>query len=110
MTNMEDNSKATAEWINTIKGENTRRSYQTNWKHFIEYCEAKGLPSNGSAILEDMKKRRLSTDNTVKYFYDTEIVKFFKWLMTEYKSEKTKKPLPEGTALTAVNVVRGFIF
>jgi len=104
----QDNSKATTEWLNTLKGENTRRSYSTNWKNWLKYCVAKGLPSNGSAILEDIKQRRQSNDNTVKFFWDNEIPKFFKWLQTEYKSEKTKNPLPESTALTCVNVVRGF--
>ena len=38
MSNMEDNSNATSEWLNTIKGENTRRSYQTNWKNCLKIC------------------------------------------------------------------------
>jgi integrase len=55
-----------------------------------------------------MKKRRLSEDNTIKYFYDNEIPRFFQWLQTEYKGKTTQKPLSESSALAVTTAIRSF--
>jgi hypothetical protein len=102
-----DNSKATTEWLDSRKKE-TRWQYANRWQIWIEYCTQKGIPNNGSEQLEDMKKRRLSEDNTIKYFYDNEIPKFFQWLQTEYKGKTTHKPLSESSALSVCTAIRGF--
>jgi integrase len=102
-----DNSKATIEWLDSRKKE-TRWQYANRWQIWLEYCTQKGIPNNGSEQLEDMKKRRLSEDNTIKYFYDNEIPKFFQWLQTEYKGKTTKKPLSESSALSVCTAIRGF--
>jgi hypothetical protein len=102
-----DNSKATTEWLDSRKKE-TRWQYANRWQIWIEYCTQKDIPSNGSEQLEDMKKRRLSEDNTIKYFYDNEIPKFFQWLQTEYKGKTTHKPLSESSALSVCTAIRGF--
>jgi len=102
-----DSSKATTEWLDSRKKE-TRWQYQSRWEIWLEYCRLKGIPSSGSEQLEDIKKRRLSDDNTVKYFYDNEIPKFFQWLQTEYKGKTTNKPLSESSALAVTTAVRSF--
>ena len=104
--NRMDNSKATLEWLESKK-QNTRWQYQNRFEIWLDYCKLKGIPSNGSEQLEDMKKRRLSTDNTTKYFYDNEIPKFFLWLQKEYKG-KTNKPLSESSALAVTTAIRSF--
>jgi hypothetical protein len=63
---------------------------------------------SGTEQLEDMKKRRLSGDNTEKYFYDNEIPNFFRWLRSEFKGRKTKKILSEASALALTTAVRSF--
>jgi len=90
-----DKTKATLEWIDSMKSENSRHDYRKFWNYWTFYCQQEGLPSNGDELLADMKRRRLSNDNTEKYFYDNEIIKFFKWLQTEYKGKRTGKPLSE---------------
>jgi len=105
---MANEDKAVIEWLDSMKGKGSKVVYQSNWNVWLEYCKAKGLPKSGSEQLEDMKQRRLSTDNTVKYFYDNEVVKLFKWLQTEYISPKKHKPLTENSALHVVNAVRSF--
>jgi len=102
-----DNSKATTEWLNSKK-QNTRWQYQNRWEIWLEYCKVKGILENGSEQLEDMKKRRLSTDNTIKYFYDNELPKFFLWLQKEYKGKTTNKPLSESSALAVTTAIRSF--
>lgn len=72
------------------------------------YCESHGYPSNGDAQLEDIKKRRLSTDNTEKYFYDNEIPKFYIWMTTKYAGKRTGEPLSPNTALSHTTAVRSF--
>ena len=102
-----DNSKATLEWLDSLKKE-TRWQYRNRWQIWLEYCTQKGIPDNGSEQLEDMKKRRLSEDNTIKYFYDNEIPKFFQWLQAEYKGKTTNKPLSESSALAVTTAIRSF--
>jgi integrase len=102
-----DNSKATTEWLDSRKKE-TRWQYQNRWQIWLAYCTQKEIPSNGSEQLEDMKKRRLSEDNTIKYFYDNELPKFFQWLQTEYKGKTTHKPLSESSALAVTTAIRSF--
>ena len=71
----------------------------------------KDIPDSGNLQLEDMKKRRMSSDNTTKFFYDNEVPKYFKWLRTEYKQKKGRtigKPLSEGSALAFASTVRSF--
>jgi len=103
-----DDSKATKEWLDSTRSKSTRDVYLSNWNIWIDYCTRKGLLTNGSEQLEDMKARRLSTDQTEKFFYDNEMLKFFKWLQTEYVSARTKKPLSEGSAFHSVNTIRSF--
>jgi integrase len=107
MNNEMDNSKATLEWLNSKK-QNTKWQYQNRFEIWLEYCRLKGIPSNGSEQLEDIKKRRLSSDNTTKYFYDNEVPKFFLWLQKEYKGETTNKPLSESSALAVTTAIRSF--
>jgi len=108
MNNTEmDNSKATTEWLNSKK-QNTRWQYQNRWEIWLEYCRVKGIPENGSEQLENIKKRRLSTDNTIKYFYDNEVPKFFLWLQKEYKGKTTNEPLSESSALSVTTAIRSF--
>ncbi len=102
-----DNSKATTEWLNSRK-KSTRWQYQNRWEIWLEYCRAKGLLENGSEQLEDMKQRRRSNDNTVKFFYDNEVPKFFQWLQTEYKGKTTNEPLAESSALAVTTAIRSF--
>jgi len=102
-----DNSKATTEWLDSRKKQ-VKWQYEHRWQIWLEYCIKKGIPSSGSEQLEDMKKRRLSEDNTVKYFYDNEIPKFFLWLQTEYKGKTTNKPLSESSALAVTTAIRSF--
>jgi len=102
-----DNSKATLEWLDSRKKE-TRWQYQNRWQIWLVYCDVKGIPSSGEAQLENMKTRRLSNDNTEKYFYDNEVPKFFQWLQTEYKGKTTKKPLSESSALAVTTAIRSF--
>jgi len=104
----DDNSKATLDWLDSCKSNKTKRDYRKFWRVWIRYSSEKDLPNSGTAQLEDMKQRRLSTDNTIKYFYDNEAVKYFKWLTTEYKSEKTQKPMGESSALSYTTAVRSF--
>jgi len=99
--------KAKLEWLNAQK-QNTRWQYQNRFELWLQYCKIKKIPSSGSEQLEDIKARRLSNDNTEKYFYDNEIPRFFKWLQTEYKSKTTQKPLSESSALSVVTAIRGF--
>jgi len=108
MNNVEmDNSKATLEWLNSQK-QNTRWQYQNRFELWLQYCKIKKIASCGSEQLEDIKARRLSNDNTEKYFYDNEIPRFFKWLQSEYKSKTTQKPLSESSALSVCTAIRGF--
>lgn len=102
-----DSSKATVEWLNSRK-QNVKWQYQNRWEIWIEYCKAKGLLSSGSEQLEDIKKRRMNSDNTVKFFYDNEVPKFFQWLQTEYKGKTTNKPLAESSALAVTTAIRSF--
>lgn len=102
-----DNSKATTEWLNSKK-QNTRWQYQNRFEIWLEYCKQKGIPSSGNEQLADIKKRRKSNDNTVKFFYDNEIPKFFLWLQKEYKGKTTNKPLSESSALAVTTAIRSF--
>ena len=71
----------------------------------------KGIASNGNEQLEDMKQRRLSSDNTEKYFYDNEIPKLFQWLRKEYQQKKGRnlgKSLSEASALAVCTAIRSF--
>jgi integrase len=102
-----DNSKATIEWLDSRKKE-TKWQYANRWQIWLVYCTQKGIPSNGTEQLEDIKKRRLSEDNTVKFFYDNEIPRFFQWLQTEYKGKTTNKPLSESSALAVTTAIRSF--
>lgn len=103
-----DTSKAVQEWINSVRSAKSRWQYQRRWAVWIEYSKLKGLPTTGDAQLEDMKSRRQSKDNSVKFFYDNEVPKFFVWLQTDYRGERTKKPLSESSALTHTTAVRSF--
>lgn len=106
-----DKSKAVLDWLSAVKSERTRVEYEDRWQTWIDYCTVKGIPTNGDAQLEDMKKRRLNSDQTEKFFYDNEIPQFFQWLRTEYKQKKGKnlgKPLSEGSALATTTAVRSF--
>lgn len=105
--NFTDNSKALLEWIESLKTQRTRRDYRLRWELWLEYCRLKGIPDNANTQLEDMKKRRSSEDNTIKYFYDNEVPKFFQWAKTEYKGREGK-PLTENSALAMCNTVRSF--
>jgi hypothetical protein len=100
--------KAVVEWINSAKSKQTAYQYKNRWEIWIQYCKAKGLLVSGSEQLEDMKKRRLSGDNTIKYFYDNEVPKLFKWLQTEFKGKTTNQPLSETSALAVTTAIRSF--
>ena len=107
MTNEETNDKAVSEWLNGCKSEGTKQVYENNFRFWLEYSTKKGLLKSGSEQLEDIKQKRVSTDSTIKYFYDNEILKFFKWLKTEHKG-KRGQTLSESYALAVVNTVRSF--
>jgi len=83
-----DTSKAVVEWLQSAKSEQTRKSWLKGWNLWLQYCRERGLLTSGDLQLADIKERRLSTDQTVKYFYDDEVSKFFKWLQTEYRYRK----------------------
>lgn len=100
--------KAVVEWIASAKSKQTAYQYKNRWEIWLQYCNAKGLLANGSEQLEDMKKRRLSNDNTIKYFYDNEVPKLFKWLQTEFEGKITHKPLSETSALAVTTAIRSF--
>ena len=105
-----DNSKATVEWLNSCKSERTKREYNDRFAIWLEYCSVKGIPTNGDAQLEDMKKRRLSNDNTEKYFYDNEVPNSFNGSeqSTREKRQKQGKPLSEASALAHTTAIRSF--
>jgi len=100
--------KAVAEWIASAKSKQTAYEYGNRWNTWLLYCKAKGMLLSGTEQLEDMKKRRLSNDNTEKFFYDNEIPNFFRWLRSEFKGRKTKKVLSEASALALTTAVRSF--
>jgi integrase len=105
-----DTSKATVEWLNSKK-QNVSEQYKQRWETWLDYCRIKEIPDTGTLQLEDMKKRRMSSDNTTKFFYDNEVPKYFKWLRTEYEQKKGRtvgKPLSEGSALAFASAVRSF--
>jgi len=106
-----DTSKAIVEWLQSAKSEQTRKSWLKGWNLWLQYCREKGLLTSAEQ-LADIKERRLSTDQTVKYFYDDEVSRFFKWLQTEYrysgKQKRKPKPLSEGSALTVILAPRSF--
>jgi hypothetical protein len=103
-----DNSIAVFEWLGSIRNKKSRQQYSAKWRLWILYCKSQGLPSNGDAQLEDMKNRRLSTDNTEKYLYDNELPKFYIWLTTKYVGKKTGEHLSPNTALAHTTAVRSF--
>lgn len=86
----------------------SRAQYSSRWKIWLDYCKKKGLPDNGDSQLEDMKRRRLSNDNSEKYLYDNELPKFFIWLTTEYVGPKSHEPLSENGAASQTTAVRSF--
>jgi hypothetical protein len=106
-----DTSVAVREWLDSVKSKQTRDQYKTRWEIFLEYCRTHNLPDNGTAILNDIKNKRLSSDQTVKFFWDNELPKYFTWLKTEYKGRRGKnkgKPVSEGSALAMSTAIRGF--
>lgn len=106
-----DNSKAVVDWLSSLKSERTRIEYEDRWRTWLEYCSVKAIAQNGDSQLEDMKQKRLSKDNTEKYFYDNEVPMFFQWLRTEYKQKKGRnkgEPLSEASALAVTTAVRSF--
>jgi hypothetical protein len=72
--------KAVQEWLSSLRSERTRTEYEDRFTVWLEYCKTAKIPQSGSEQIEDMKRRRLSNDNTIKFFYDNEIPKFFQWL------------------------------
>ena len=82
--------------------------YSSRWTIWLDYCKKRGLSDNGDSQLEDMKRRRLSNDNSEKYFFDNEIPKFFIWLATEYVGPKSREPLSENGAVSLATAVRSF--
>jgi len=108
MTDTVKTDKAVIEWITSAKSKQTATEYNNRWTIWLQYCKAKGMLLSGTEQLEDMKKRRQSDDNTQKYFYDNEVPNFFRWLKTEFKGTKTKKPLSENSALAVTTAVRSF--
>ena len=106
--NPKDSSKAFMDWLSSIKNESSRAQYSSRWRHWVRYCRLNGLPDNGNAQLEDIKQRRLSNDNSEKYFYDNLLPKFFIWLTTEHRSHKRNEPLSENGAAGATTAVRSF--
>ena len=107
-----DNSVSVQQWLNECKSKQTKEQYKGRWLIWIEYCKLHDMPTNGDAQLEDMKKRRLSEDQTVKFFYDNHLPRFFTWLRTEYKQTRTTKnigkPVSEGSALAMSTAIRSF--
>ena len=103
-----DTSKSVQEWLNSLKSKKSRWQYQFRWGVWLEYCKAKGLPVTGDLQLEDIKRRRLSSDSTVKFFYDNEVPRFFIWMQKEYRGRATHEPFSESTALTYTTAVRSF--
>jgi hypothetical protein len=103
-----DSSNAIMEWLGSIKNKSSRVQYSSRWQHWVKYCKLNCLPDNGDAQLEDMKQRRLSNDNSEKYFYDNLLPKFFVWLTTEYRGSKTNEPLSENGAVGVTTAVRPF--
>ena len=108
MTNDVNTDKAVVEWIASAKSKQTAAEYENRWTIWLQYCKVKHMLLSGTEQLEDMKKRRLSNDNTEKYLYDNEVPNFFRWLKTEFKGTKTKKPLSENSALAATTAIRSF--
>ncbi|MCJ7632153.1 hypothetical protein MUP77_07130 [Candidatus Bathyarchaeota archaeon] len=108
MTDTVNTDKAVVEWIASAKSKQTAAEYQNRWTIWLQYCKVKHMLLSGTEQLEDMKKRRLSNDNTEKYLYDNEVPNFFRWLKTEFKGTKTKKPLSENSALAVTTAVRSF--
>jgi len=108
MTNDVNTDKAVVEWIASAKSKQTAAEYENRWTIWLQYCKVKHMLLNGTEQLEDMKKRRLSNDNTQKYFYDNEVPNFFRWLKTEFRGTKTKKHLSENSALAVTTAVRSF--
>jgi hypothetical protein len=101
-------SKATSEWLESMKNKSSKIQYASRWRHWIKYCQLNGFPENGDAQLNDMKKRRLLNDNSEKYFYDDLIPKFFIWLTTKYRDSKSNEPLSENGAAGVTTAVRSF--
>jgi len=108
MTNDVNTDKAVAEWIASAKSKQTAAEYDNRWTIWLQYCKVKHMLLSGTEQLEDMKKRRQCDDNTQKYFYDNEVPNFFRWLKTEFRGTKTKKPLSENSALAVTTAVRSF--
>ena len=108
MTNDVNTDKAVVEWIASAKSKQTAAEYENRWTIWLQYCKVKHMLLSGTEQLEDMKKRRLSNDNTEKYLYDNEVPNFFRWLKTEFRGTKTKKPLSENSALAVTTAVRSF--
>jgi hypothetical protein len=103
-----DSSNAVTEWLSSMKNKSSRVQYSSRWRIWLDYCKKKGLPDDGDSQLEDMKKRRLSNDNSEKYFYDNELPKFFIWLTTEYVGPNSHEPLSENGAVSHATAVRSF--
>ena len=82
------NDKATHEWLNSYKA-NSRYTYQTNWKYFIEFA---GM--TGDQIKEDRK-----TDKDFKW--EKKTLEFKRWMIDAKKKA-------EYTATGAVGAVRSF--
>jgi integrase len=108
-----DNSKSVLDWLNSCK-ESVKGQYLNRWSIWIQYCKSHGLKTlsdkdsiSGDLQLEDMKQRRLNTDNGIKFFYDNEVPNFFNWLKNEYIG-KQKKHFAEGSALSTTTAVRSF--
>jgi integrase len=106
-----DSSKSVLEWLNGCK-KSSRDQYVSRWDLWIQYCKSHGLLTSGDSQLADIQQKKESKDNGQKFFYETEIPKFFQWLKNEYftksKDETKKKHLTEGSALTSVTGVRSF--
>jgi hypothetical protein len=100
--------KLVDEWLEGLKSSGTRTEYVSRFQIWLEYCKAKGFLETGTEQIEDMKTRRLSTDNTIKYFYDNEIPKFFQWLQKDFRGKNTHKPLSQSSALGIATSVRSF--
>jgi hypothetical protein len=99
---------AQTEWPDSLKSERTKTEYEDRFAIWLQYCKLKGIPQDANAQILDIQKRRLSQNNTEKYFYDNEIPKFFQWLKTEYKGKRSNKPLSEGSALATTTAIRSF--
>ncbi len=108
MTDTVNTDKAVVEWIASAKSKQTATEYENRWTIWLQYCKVKHMLLSGTEQLEDMKKRRQCDDNTQKYFYDNEVPNFFRWLKTEFRGTKTKKPLSENSALAVTTAVRSF--